>query len=221
MLRLIGIAFIALAFGASARAGGGDIEKVNGSIHLEANQTGGDLTTVNGSIRLGDGAHAAALQTVNGSIDLGANAVAASANTVNGHVTLATSARIDKTVETVNGAITLHHNADVAGKVTNVNGTLTLDAAHVGGGLETAGGDMEIGMGSRVEGGLMVDEPSRLSSWFAWFERKPRIVIGPHAVVTGKIDIRREVDLFVSASATIDAVSGAKPIVFSGDTPSL
>ncbi|MGA9423024.1 MAG: hypothetical protein WBW61_11720 [Rhodanobacteraceae bacterium] len=221
MLRSLCIAFIAFGFAVPAIAGQGDIDKVNGSIRLDANETGGDLTTVNGSIRLGEGAHAGALETVNGSIELAGNAVARSANTVNGHVSLEQNARIERTVEAVNGAITLERGADVAGKVSNVNGALTLHAAHVGGGLETASGDMEIGSDSHVEGGLLVDKPTGFSSWFAWVERKPHIVIGPHAVVAGTLDIRRDVDLYVSDSATIGTVSGAKAIGFSGDSPPL
>ncbi|MGA8278495.1 MAG: hypothetical protein WB784_09890 [Rhodanobacteraceae bacterium] len=221
MLRSLCIAFVAIAFVVPAIAGQGDIEKVNGSIRLDANETGGDLTTVNGSIRVGEGAHARALETVNGSIELAGNAVAQSANTVNGHISLKQNARIETTVETVNGAITLERGANVAGKASNVNGTLTLHAAHVGGGLETASGDMNIGADSHVEGGLLVDRSTGFLSWFAWVERKPRIVIGPHAVIAGKLDIRRNVDLYVSDSATIGTVSGAKPTVFSGDSPPL
>ena len=48
---------------------------------------------------------------------------------------------------------------------------------------------------------------------------KPRIVIGPHAVVQGKMTFKREVELYVSDSATIAAIEGATPTKFSGDQP--
>lgn len=219
MLRQFCIALVVFAFAAPGWAGQGDVDKVNGSIRLEANETGGDLSTVNGSIHLGDSAHAGALETVNGAIELGDNASAASAETVNGHVELGSNARIDKGIDAVNGHITLGRGADVTGKVSNVNGALRLDGAHVGGGLETTSGDVDIGAGSHIEGGLLIEKPTGWASWVAWFERKPRIVIGPHAVVAGKLDIRREVDLYVSDSATIGPVHGATPVMFSGDNP--
>jgi len=75
---------------------------------------------------------------------------------------------------------------------------------------------MTIGANSRVEGGLFIDENN---SWFNWGTHKPRVVIGPHAVVQGTLKFKREVDLYVSDSATIGAIEGATPVKFSGDTP--
>ena len=42
---------------------------------------------------------------------------------------------------------------------------------------------------------------------------------GGHAVVQGKMTFKREVDLYVSDSATIGAIEGATPTKFSGDQP--
>src|SRR3546814_8253871 len=47
--------------------------------------------------------------------------------------------------------------------------------------------------------------------------RKPRIVIGPNAVVEGDLVFEREVTLYVHSSARIGKVTGATPIAF--DTP--
>ena len=105
---------------------------------------------------------------------------------------------------------------DVGGRVENVNGRIALDAAHVGGGISTVSGDIEIGADSRVEGGLLVDKPS---GWFNWKDRKPRVVIGPRAVVDGTLEFRREVELYVSDSARIGTVSGATAQPFAGDHP--
>lgn len=194
-----------------------DIDKVNGSIHVPDNATVGKLTTVNGSIHIGANAHAKSAQTVNGGIDVDTGSTLDSLKTVNGGIHLAAKAKAAKTVETVNGAITLNPDADVAGKLSNVNGGIRLDAAHVGGGIETVSGDISIGANSRVEGGLLVDEDH---SWFHFgSSRKPRIVIGPHATVQGTLTFKREVELYVSDSATIGKVEGASAVKFSGDKP--
>ena len=45
------------------------------------------------------------------------------------------------------------------------------------------------------------------------------VVIGPHAVVQGTLEFRREVELKVSDSAQIGPVKGATVEKFSGATP--
>ena len=194
-----------------------DIDKVNGSIHVPDNATVGKLSTVNGSVHVGANAHAKSAETVNGGIDVETGATLDSLETVNGGLHINDKVRIAKTVETVNGSITLGAGADVAGHLSNVNGGIKLDAAHVGGGIETVSGDITIGANSRVEGGVLMDEDH---SWFHMgSSRKPRVVIGPHATVQGKLTFKREVELYVSDSATIGAVEGAAPTKFSGDQP--
>ena len=194
-----------------------DIDKVNGSIQVPDNATVGKLSTVNGSVHVGANAHAKSAETVNGGIDVETGATLDSLETVNGGLHLNDKVRIAKTVETVNGSITLGAGADVAGHLSNVNGGIKLDAAHVGGGIETVSGDITIGANSRVEGGVLMDEDH---SWFHMSSsRKPRVVIGPHATVQGKLTFKREVDFYVSDSATIGAVEGATPTKFSGDQP--
>jgi DUF4097 and DUF4098 domain-containing protein YvlB len=205
----------------TAFAGGNadlDIDKVNGSIHVPDNATVGKLSTVNGSIHVGDGAHATGdLSTVNGSIHVGANGTLKSADTVNGAIHVGAGARIAKTVEAVNGSITLATGADVAGRVSNVNGGIALTAAHVGGGIETTSGDIEVGANSRVEGGMLVNKDN---SWFHFgVSRDPRVIIGPHAIVKGDLVFKRAVQLYISDSATIGKVDGAQAIPFSGDKP--
>src|SRR5512146_1759659 len=99
-----------LAFTTACVAGDdGDsgMDKVNGSIHVEAGQAPQDASTVNGSIRLADGAKAGDASTVNGSITLGEHASAKSADTVNGSIRLEDGAQVAKNIESVNGALTL------------------------------------------------------------------------------------------------------------------
>lgn len=200
-----------------AAAAQDSIDKVNGTVRVESGQQAGDVSTVNGSVRIGDTAIVRKASTVNGAVEIGEKAQAREIGTVNGAVSLGAGSRVSGDVEAVNGAIRLDKGADVGGKASNVNGTITLDAAHVGGGLATVSGDITVGAGSHVEGGILVEKPS---GWFHWsHQREPHIVIGPHAVVQGTLDFRREVVLEVSDSAQIGTVKGATAVKFSGDTP--
>ncbi len=219
MIRRPTVLFLGLLFATAAGAGSGaDIDKVNGSIRLHEGETAGKLSTVNGSVHLGDKASAESIETVNGAVELGSDCAARSIETVNGHIALAARTRIAETVEAVNGSIELERGADVAGHLSNVNGHIALNAAHVGGGIETVGGDVEIGADSHVEGGLLVERPN--STGWSWGKPKPpRIVIGPRAVVEGSLRFKREVELLVSDSAKVGPIEGATPVKFSGDRP--
>lgn len=213
----------------------GDISKINGSIHVEAGATPGDVGTVNGSIRIDDGVSARNVETVNGSVTIGRDAVVESVETVNGGITVGAGARAGR-LETVNGtmriaqgvqisgdvtavnsAMTLEENAQVRGDLENVNGRMTLNGARIGGRLSTVGGDITVGAGSHVQGGIRVEKPD--FGWLNRSNRKPRIVIGPSAVVEGILKFEREVDLFVSDRAKIGRVEGAKAVTFSGEEP--
>ncbi|HSC09248.1 MAG TPA: hypothetical protein VLD59_20665 [Steroidobacteraceae bacterium] len=194
-----------------------DIEKVNGSIEVEADQRVGDVSTVNGSIRIKDGATVEEAETVNGSVTLGERVVAESVETVNGTVKLGADTRVSEGVDTVNGAVTLARNVDVQQAVRTVNGDITLEAARVGGGIRTQEGDIEVGAGSRVAGGIKVEKNKGFS--ISLFKSTPKVVIGPGAVVEGPLEFEREVKLYVSETATIGEVKGATPVRFSGDEP--
>jgi len=211
---------LALAFALAvplAASAQDSIDKVNGSVHVEAGQQVGDASTVNGSVHIEDGATVRKASTVNGSVELGDKAQASEVGTVNGAVTLGAGARVSGKIEAVNGAIRLAKGVDVGGRVSNVNGAISLDDAHVAGGLGTVSGDITVGANSRVEGGILVDRPG---GWFRWSNhRPPHVVIGPHAVVQGTLEFRRDVVLEVSNSAQIGPVKGATPVKFSGDTP--
>jgi DUF4097 and DUF4098 domain-containing protein YvlB len=194
-----------------------DISKVNGSIRVEDGRTVGDLDSVNGSITLGNQGHAEDVGTVNGSVDIGDNATIDSASTVNGRISIGRQTRVAKDVETVNGSLNLEEGSDVSGNLSNVNGSIRLRAAHLGGGIETVNGDIEVGADSRIDGGILVEQSN---SWFSFGTSKPpRVVIGPRAIVQGRLVFEREVELFVSDSARIGEVTGATPVKFSGDHP--
>ena len=126
--------------------------------------------------------------------------------------------KVSRELSTVNGGIQLATGAAVGGKLDNVNGAIVLDGAHVAGGIATVDGDITVGANSHVEGGILVDKPN--NGWFHWgHERTPVIVIGPHAVVQGTLEFRREVVLKVSDSAQIGPVKGATVVKFSGANP--
>ncbi len=196
---------------------GDESNKVNGSIHVLAGKEPSSVATVNGSINVDDNAAITSAATVNGSIHLGAHAAASSLKSVNGAVTLGAGAHASGSIASVNGEFTLEDGADVSGSLSNVNGKITLTAAHVGGGIKTVNGSMDIAGASRVEGGILVEKSS--GSLLKGAGDVPRIVIGPGATVQGDLHFERTVQLFVSDKATIGTVTGATPIPFTGDKP--
>ncbi len=201
-------------------ASGTGANTINGSVHVPAGEHTGTVGTVNGSVDIAENAVVGAVHTVNGEIDIAAHAGAQSVTAVNGTVTLGNGVHVAQGVKTVNGSINLTSGADVGGGITNVNGQIELTGAHVAGGLRTVEGDIDISGDSRVEGGILVEKSG---SWFgfSWNSqaRKPRIVIGPGAVVQGDLRFEREVQLYVSDKATVGPISGATPVHFSGDKP--
>ncbi|HUN28038.1 MAG TPA: hypothetical protein VMU67_17205 [Steroidobacteraceae bacterium] len=192
-------------------------ETVNGSVRVPAGQKTGDVGTVNGSINIDDNATLADANTVNGSITVGQHAAADSLTTVNGSIALGDGSRVARAATTVNGRLTLRDGAQVDGAVTTVNGAIDLHGAAVGGGITTVNGDINVWGASRVAGGILVKKPLG-GGWFD-FEREPRVVIGPGAVVSGDLRFERKVQLYVSDKATIGPVIGATPVKFSGASP--
>jgi len=202
----------------AAAPDGADIDKVNGSITAESGQVYGDLETVNGSIRLEDGAHAKDAQTVNGSVKAGDDIEAEDLGTVNGGIRVGERARISGGIETVNGGIFVARGGRIAKNIQTANGAIGIVATELGGGIETVNGDVTVGIDSHVRGGLKVNKQS--ANWLPIkfsSKRKPRIVIGPNAVVEGDLVFEREVALYVHSSARIGKVTGATPVAF--DTP--
>ncbi|KGE53718.1 hypothetical protein WCN79_01530 [Xanthomonas axonopodis pv. vasculorum] len=154
-----------------------------------------NVSKVNGRISADAGKTYGALETVNGSIEIGAGAQT-------------------KNVETVNGGIRIGDNARTGG-VETVNGSIGLVGTELGKGIETVNGDITVGVGSHVRGGIEVSKPSFGFSFQP--SRKPRVVIGPGAVVDGPSHFEREVNLYVHRSAKIGAVSGATARSFDSD----
>ncbi|MGJ4803465.1 hypothetical protein [Luteimonas sp. SDU82] len=192
-----------------------DISKVNGSIVAQAGRPYGDVETVNGSITIESGASVKDAETVNGSIRAADDIGAHSLSTVNGSIRAGERANVRDSVETVNGSIFLGEGGRVGGNVETVNGAIGLVDVDLAGGIATVSGDVTVGVGSHVRGGIRIDKPS--ANWFPVqvSKRKPRIVIGPGAVVEGELVFEREVTLYVHETARIGKVSGATPLPYS------
>ena len=210
------LALSAILAGCGNSSGGNESTKINGSIHVAAGKTASAVTTVNGSIHVDDNGAVTSAATVNGSIHLGDRATAGSLTSVNGAIDIGKGARVTGSASSVNGELTLKDDAEVAGSLANVNGRIALAAAHVGGGIKTVNGSMELAGASHVEGGILVQKPS--GQLLQTLHNVPRIVIGPGTVVQGDLRFERTVTLYVSDKATIGAVTGATPLPFSGDT---
>ena len=192
-----------------------DVSKVNGSVSADAGQAYGDLETVNGSVSIAAGATVEDASTVNGSITVGDKAQAASLETVNGAIRIGKDVQVRKDVETVNGSIFTDRSTTIGGNVDTVNGAIGLVGTQLAGGIETVNGDITVGIGSHVKGGIKVEKPR---GWSIKPRRDPRIIIGPNAVVEGPLVFERPVTLYVHTSARIGAVTGATAKPFSTDT---
>jgi hypothetical protein len=195
---------------------------VNGSISVgEDAEVDGTLSTVNGTIRIDQNSRVGGVETVNGSIRIDSGVTTGALESVNGSVRLAENVTVAGEVAVVNGKITLDRGTSVARGVSNVNGEISLTAAEVGGDLETVNGDVSLLSGSVLRGDLVIEEPGGMG----WFrdKRKPRVVIGENSKVLGTIQLEREVELFISESAEVGAVSGEMSmddaVRFKGDRP--
>lgn len=201
---------------AACLAGAENVTKVNSPISVDSNQQAGDLSDVNGEITIGDHSSVRDINTVNGSISIGSNSKTGSLASVNGELEIGAATHVSGDAATVNGTITLSNAAEVTGSLGNVNGSIHLTGAHVGDGIATVWGDIEIGKGSRVEHGIIVKKPHGYSSSN---KRAPTIIIAPGATVTGTLRFEHDVKLYVSDKASIGPVEGAKAIVYSGERP--
>ena len=191
---------------------------MTGNIEVAAGDHTGNLSTVNGSSRYGENAVVGTAHAVNGSISLESHASAAELQTVNGPIELAPHARVSGKLHTVNGKlVSLADGSEVGGALVNVNGAIKVAAAHVGSGIDTVSGGIELGPNAHVDGGIHVRKPGGFFNFSA--EDVPRIVIGPGSVVGGTLNFERPVKLYVSDKATIGPVQGATAVTVSGERP--
>lgn len=208
------LAFTLCTTGAPAFAADRDIDKVNGAITVEAGERFGNLETVNGSIKVGAGARIASAETVNGSIQIAENSRTGGLSTVNGSIRVAENVYMDDDVETVNGSIFIDRSGEVRGSVETVNGAIGVVDTDISGGITTLNGDLTVGAGSHVRGGILYRKPTR--QLISLNARKPRVVIAPNARVDGPLVFEREVTLYVHSSASIGPVTGATAVKYEG-----
>ena len=202
------VAVLLYAVSAVALGASGNISRVNGSIEVEPGREAGDVETVNGSVTVGSGARVRDVETVNGAVRIEARAEARSVETVNGAVTVGEQAVVGDDVSVVNGKVTLLRGARADGRVENVNGALRLEGATVRRGLGTVNGDVFVGAGSQVEGGIEIEKPG---GWSWRKSDRPRVTIESGATVNGTLRFEREVDLYVGAGAVVGPVEGVEP----------
>lgn len=193
-----------------------ETSNVMGSIEVAAGEHTGNLSSVNGSVRVGENAVVGRAKTVNGSIELGSRASAAEAATVNGSINLQQGVRVDGDVQTVNGRLNVESGAEVRGDLKNVNGRIRVAAAHVGGGIETVSGSMELGPNARIDGGIHMKKDTGIHESE---NLPPRVVVEAGSVIGGTLNFERPVRLYVSDRATIGPVQGATAVRFSGEKP--
>lgn len=190
------------------------IQSTNQAVRVSQEDPVGDVTTVNGAIELAEGAKAANIHTTNGAVTLRNDAQASRITTVNAGIALEDGAVVLGDVSTGNGDIALSPKAVVRGAVQTVHGSVDLESARVAGGIRTTSGNITIGSGSQVEGGVTVGKQESFLQW-----GHPTVIVGPHAVVQGKLEFKQTVELKVSDTAKIGPVTGATVQIFKGDTP--
>ncbi len=227
---LLAVLLVAPAYGWDANKdidieSGGQSEgrsTVNGGITVGSNALiSGSLETVNGAIRIDDSVQLTDAATVNGSIRIGDGLVAEDLESVNGTIRIGRNAAISGGISVVNGKIRLGAGSSVAEDVSNVNGELRIVGSEIGGKLSTVTGDVWLTDNSVLRGDLIIEKPEGWRN--RWGRRKPKIVIGPGSRVLGTIEAEHEIELFISDSAEVAAVSGEssldQAVRFSGDSP--
>lgn len=195
---------------------------VNGSISIgEGAIINGSVDTVNGTIRVDENVRLEDAETVNGSIRLASGVSVEDVGSVNGSIRLGMNVTVDGEVSVVNGKISADRGTTVADDVSNVNGEIVLSGTEVGGDLMTVNGDVTLQDASTLRGDLIMEKPG---GW-GWNrnKRKPTVIIGPGSKVIGRIDLEREVELYISDTAEVGGVTGEMSmddaIRFSGERP--
>lgn len=196
---------------------------VNGSITVGRDATiNGGLATVNGTIRVDENSRIEAAETVNGSVRLAAGVAATEIESVNGSIRLGENVVVSGGISVVNGKIAIDRGSRVGDDVSNVNGELRVTGAEIGGDLTTVNGDVWLGDNAILVGDLVVEKPDH-GLFRETVSRKPKVVIGPGTAVQGTIRLEREVELYISESATVGGVEGEMSLEdavrFSGPQP--
>ncbi len=185
---------------------------VNGNVlvgeHVDVAQ--GDFRTVNGDIRIGAGAQVDACTSVHGRITVGEGARTGPLEAVNGDLAVARAALVNGPINLVNGKVRIDHETRVIGNVGTVNGESEIHGSVVGGNVVNYNGAITITEGTEVLGDVIVRDTVGVNG-----QRIPRVVIGPHAVVAGRLVFERPVRLYIHDTATVADAGGFASAKFS------
>src|SRR5690606_2969883 len=116
--------------------------------------------------------------------------------------------------EAANGSISIDGAGNVGGDIETVSGAIGLVDTDVAGGIATVNGDLTVGIGSHVRGGIRYEKPG--TQLISFKRRDPRVVIGPDARVDGPLVFEHSVSLYVHETASIGPVTGATAVRYSG-----
>ncbi len=144
----------------------GDVDSRNGAITLGSRNQAGEISTRNGSIDLGEENRVLALDTRNGSVTVGVGSmVDGPVHTRNGSIHIGRLGQVRGSVSTRNGRIRLDPGSAVAGQVESRNGAISLEQADVGQEVTSRAGNIELALGSRVGGHVVIDVSEQSGSW--------------------------------------------------------
>lgn len=144
----------------------GDVDSRNGAITLGSRNQAGEISTRNGSIDLGEENRVLALDTRNGSVTVGVGSmVDGPVHTRNGSIHIGRLGQVRGSVSTRNGRIRLDPGSAVAGQVESRNGAISLEQADVGQEVTSRAGNIELALGSRVGGHVVIDVSEQSGGW--------------------------------------------------------
>lgn len=194
------------------------LQTINGEIKVGKGYTLGDVRSVNGEIQLGQDNTAKVVSTVNGDIGINKGSQVELVRSVNGNLRVS-GVKVSGDVTSVNGRIKALDNSQIAGNVRTTNGKIFLRDAKVHQNVQMSDGNIEL-RDTLIEGDVVVTEKriwEYLSLDFDFF--RPKIIVGPNTIITGKIKSNRRIKLFVHESAQIAGIEGAEARYYSSDTP--
>lgn len=181
-----------------------DRNSVNRDITLPAGSFVEDVSSVNGNIDIGDTSVAESVTSVNGDIRIGQRCRIESIESVNGRMHVGAGSTIGDDIEVVNGDIELLAEVRIGGDISTVNGALTATAATVHGSVETVHGRIDLRDGTRVDGGLHVEDTGNNRK----LAKRVVIVLGQDVVVAGESVFERPVEIHQHATASLGSYRG-------------
>jgi DUF4097 and DUF4098 domain-containing protein YvlB len=187
----------------------GRIDVASGSVTLGPGASSGVIDTGSGGVDIGDSAVCRDIDTGSGSVTVGRAATTGGIDTGSGSVTVNPGARVLGAIDTGSGSVratgaTLQRGIDTG------SGNITLSATVVSGDIYTTNGDVQLSVGTRVNGNLTVREKS-CGGWFSFgCESRPTKVVIESGVSIGNITLRENVVLYVHPSARIGRVIGGE-----------